>query len=79
MQTGEPDKLKPSTLAEAIGVSLPYASQILSGKRPPQVPMAIRIFRATGHKLGPITAASDEEIANLEQHLAALDRFQGAA
>lgn len=58
---------------------MPYASQILSGKRPPQVAMAIRIFRATGHKLGPITVATEEEIASLEKHLAALDRFQGIA
>ena len=41
--------------------------------------MAIRIYRATGHKLGPITVATDDEITGLEQNLAALERFQGAA
>lgn len=79
MQTGELAPLTPTSLSRAIGVSMPYASQILSGKRPPQVPMAIRIYRATGHRLGPITVATEEEITALEKHLAALDRFQGAA
>lgn len=72
MQTAEPAPLTPTSLSKAIGVSMPYASQILSGKRPPQVPMAVRIYRATGHKLGPIANASEDEIAVLEQ-------FQGAA
>lgn len=72
MQSASPEPLTPTALAKAIGVSLPYASQILSGERPPKVPMAVRIFRATGHKLGPIADASAEEID-------VLDRFQGAA
>lgn len=72
MQSEAPETLTPSRLAEATGMSLPYASQVLSGKRPPKTPIAIRIWKATGHKLGPIANATDEEIAVLE-------RFQGAA
>lgn len=34
--------------------------------------MAVRIFNATGHKLGPIAQASDDEIA-------VLGKFQGSA
>lgn len=64
--------LTPTSLAEALGISQPYASQILSNKRPPRTSLAIRIFRATGHKLGPIAGATEEEIGLLE-------RFQGAA
>jgi transcriptional regulator with XRE-family HTH domain len=79
MQTSDPAKLKPSALAEAIGVSLPYASQILSNARPPKVPLAIRIYRATGHKLGPIAGATEDEITALEASVASIERFQGTA
>jgi len=83
MQTGELAPLTPSVLSKALGISMPYASQILSDNakinRPPKVPLAIRIYRATGHKLGPIAEATDDEIGNLEKHLEALEKFQGAA
>ena len=65
-------ELTPTTLSRAVDISVPYASQILKGVRTPPQAMAIRIFRATGHKIGPIANASDEEIAVLE-------RFSGAA
>jgi hypothetical protein len=67
-----PEKLTPTGLAKAIDVSVPFASQLLSGARKTNVPTAIRIFRATGHRLGPIAEATVEEIDVLE-------RFQGAA
>lgn len=66
------EKLTPTKLSQAVGVSVPYASQILSGERTPPVSTAIRIFRATGHRLGALETATDEEIDVLE-------RFQGAA
>lgn len=72
METIAPETLKPTTLSKLIGVSVPYASQLLAGKRTPPQAMAIRIYRATGRKLGPIEGASEEDIAVLE-------RFQGAA
>jgi transcriptional regulator with XRE-family HTH domain len=58
----EPNKPSPTELAAAIGVSTPYASQLLSGVRIPPVPTAIKVFRAIGLKLGPIQGASDDEI-----------------
>jgi hypothetical protein len=64
--------ISPTALAKSAGISVPYASQILSGVKTPTQAMALRIFRATGHKVAPIAEASDEEIATLE-------RFQGAA
>lgn len=83
MQTGELAPLTPSLLSKTLGISMPYASQILSDNskinRPPKLPMAIRIYRATGHRLGPIADSTEEEITGLESHLTALDRFQGAA
>lgn len=69
---GSPEDLTPKTLAAAIEISVPYAWQLLNEKRPLSQGMAIRIFRATGHRLGPIATATHEEIAVLE-------RFQGAA
>jgi hypothetical protein len=69
--------LTPTKLARAAGISVPYASQLLKkpgsdGSRTASLQMAIKIFRATGHKLAPIADATEEEIATLE-------RFQGAA
>lgn len=61
----------PTKFAEAAGISVPYASQLLSGKREPSQGLAIRIFRRTGRKLGPIANFSDEVIAVLEANLPA--------
>lgn len=66
------EPLTPTKLSQAVSISVPYASQIIKGVRTPPQTMAIRIFRATGHKLGPIADATEAEISVLE-------RFQGAA
>ncbi|MNU45841.1 hypothetical protein D3C71_346910 [compost metagenome] len=58
--------LTPTSLAKALCISVPYASQILNGKRDLSRDMAVRLFRTTGEKLGPIALATDEEIAVLE-------------
>lgn len=72
MADDAPDTLKPTKLAEALGISLPYASQLLGGTRTINPALAVRIYRATGVKLGPITEATDAEIDVVE-------RFNGAA
>lgn len=64
------EQLTPTKLAQAIEVSVPYASQILSGARTPSMQVALRIFHATGRRLGVIAEATDEDIA-------VLSRFQG--
>lgn len=56
----------PTSLAKALSISVPYASQILSGKRDMSRDMAVQLFRKTGEKLGPIAKATDREIAILE-------------
>ena len=48
-------------------LSQPYASQITTGKRKPSQSLAIKIYRRTGMKLGPIAHASDAEIDTLEK------------
>jgi len=57
----------PTSFAAATGISVPYASQILSGQREPAMSLAISIFRKTGKKFGPIAQATDEEIDVLER------------
>lgn len=54
--------MTPTELAKAVGISVPYAWQILNGKRPTTIDMALRIFDATGAKVGPIAGLSANEI-----------------
>lgn len=61
------ESLTPTTLSQELGISLPYASQLLSGARALSLSMALRIFRKTGHQLGPIKNASASEIDVLER------------
>lgn len=62
----------PTEFAAAAGISVPYASQLLSGNRAPSQALAISIFRKTGQKLGPLARMSDADIDELE-------RLQGLA
>jgi hypothetical protein len=51
---------------KALGLSRSYASQLARGMRLPGLPLAIRIWRQTGEKLGPIAGLGRAEIARLE-------------
>lgn len=62
------DPITPSKLAALADISQPFASQVLSGVKVPSMRSAIKIFRATGLKFGPIAEATDEEIAVLERY-----------
>ena len=59
--------LTPTGLANALSISVPYASQLLGGSREMPRDLAIKLYRATGLKMGPIADASDEQIETLEQ------------
>lgn len=59
--------IRPTDLAAALKCSIAYASQMLTGARPITVPRALRILDKTGHKLGPIAGASDDEIKLLRK------------
>lgn len=64
----------PKAVAEAlcsIKVSRSYASQLSRAKRRPSQKLAIRIFRETGMKLGPIETATDEQIKALAEIIGA--------
>ena len=56
----------PTKLAAAAGISVPYASQIMSGRRIPTLALALSIFRKTGCKFGPLLGLPDEVIDQVE-------------
>jgi transcriptional regulator with XRE-family HTH domain len=63
----EPVPMRPTDLAEMIGVSVAYASQLLSGARKPSLELALKYFDSAGVRLGPLVGASDAEIATLRK------------
>ena len=54
--------IRPTDLATAMNWSVPYASQVLGGARPPSLVTALNIFEKTGHRLGALEGLSDDEI-----------------
>jgi transcriptional regulator with XRE-family HTH domain len=57
----------PTEFAAKVGISISYASEILTGTRQPSQRLAVRIFRATGRKFGPIIGLSDADIAAIDR------------
>ncbi|RYG88589.1 MAG: hypothetical protein EON59_04070 [Alphaproteobacteria bacterium] len=68
--TASKHPIRPTDLAAAMEWSVPYASQVLGGKRPPSLITALNIFEKTGHRLGPLDGLSEEEI-NVVRKIAA--------
>jgi transcriptional regulator with XRE-family HTH domain len=62
-----PQTIRPTDLAAKLGVSVAYASQLLSGVRKPSLELALRYFDDAGVKLGPLVGATDQEIATLRK------------
>lgn len=50
-----------------MGVDKSYVNHILADRKKLSRPLAITIFRKTGHKLGPIRELSDSDIDVLER------------
>lgn len=67
--------MTPTELAQATGISVPYASQLLSDdmlkRRQPSLQMALRIYDKTGLQLGFLRGLSKEEIEPLRRKAAA--------
>lgn len=59
--------ITPTQLQAQVGISKGYASDLLNGNKKPSAAMAVRIFRATGLRMGPLTNLSDEDIAVAER------------
>lgn len=64
--------LRPSTLVHRVGITMGYASQLLSKKRKPSDEMAVRIWRETGAKLGRLENLSDSDAQAFADALALL-------
>ena len=60
-------KHSPTKLARALNISVPYASQLLSGARPADLTLAARVYAATGYKIGPLENATPKELATIER------------
>jgi transcriptional regulator with XRE-family HTH domain len=54
--------MSPTELASAASISVPYASQLLSGKRGASVETAFRVYDATGLQFGPLVNLSPADI-----------------
>ncbi len=59
--------MTPTELQAKAGISKGYASDLLAGHKKPSASMALRIFRTTGVKLGPIANLADDEVAVFER------------
>jgi hypothetical protein len=51
----------------ALGISKAHASNIVSGKQSPSLPLAVAIWRATGWKCGRIAHATDAQLKVIEE------------
>lgn len=60
-------ELTPTALAATLKISVPYASQLLTGAREMPRALAVKLYRATGQKLGPIAGATDDQIETLDR------------
>jgi hypothetical protein len=64
--SGMADAPTPTSLSATCSISVPYASQILGGKRDPARSLAIHILRKTGWRHKSIADLSDEQLDVLE-------------
>lgn len=78
---GQPLPISAKELAHAAEVSSGFASLVTRGIKPLPRRLAIKVWRKTGQKLGPIADATDDEIRVLERfdEQAASESQPGAA
>src|SRR3546814_10344479 len=55
-------KIDPNSIAAAGGVTAAYARMMIAGKRRPSLPLALRVYDATGVPLGPLSDLSRSQI-----------------
>lgn len=60
-----------AALARLAGCNKSYLHHVMNGEKAMSRRVAIRIFRETGHKFGPIKTATDADIDVLERFEAA--------
>lgn len=73
--------MTPTELSGAAGISVSYASMILSGGRQPSLSRALSIYDKTGLQFGLLKGASQETIEEMRKRLRRLElqRRQKAA
>lgn len=54
--------MTPTELSQRTGISVPYASQIITGARKPSLRLAIHIYDKTEVAFGPLQGLSPDEI-----------------
>lgn len=64
MQTNNRDLSK---RLRSLGISESYASEIVNGRRPPSMALALRIHAELGEKLGPLADVLDDDIPALRR------------
>lgn len=57
----EPGKL--TAFAKRVGVSKSYLCHVLKGRKPLGPSLAVKVFNATGHKIGPLAESPTEQAA----------------
>lgn len=63
--------ISPTKLSQDAGISLSFASMLLSRKRQPSLATALTIYDKTGLKLGLLEGQSEEVISSLRPKAAA--------
>lgn len=61
----------PTELAQRTDISVPYASQLLRGKRNPSLTVALHIYDRTGLQFGFLTGLTADEIEPLRRKVPA--------
>ena len=61
--------MTPTELSSAVGISVSYASMILSGGRQPSLSRALSIYDKTGLQFGPIKGADSARIEEMREAL----------
>jgi transcriptional regulator with XRE-family HTH domain len=61
-------KLSPTELAKLAGISVPYASQLLTGARAkPSLELALQIYDRTGYQFGILDGLAPDEVEILRK------------
>ncbi len=59
--------MTPTELSKASGISVPYASQILSGRKTPSLAIALKVYATTGLQLGPLAGLNRRDIEGVRK------------
>lgn len=61
--------LKDQDVADLLGCSRPHVTKLRRGVQPPSLPLALKIHKVFGVKMGPLDGATEAEIRTLARHV----------